>query len=346
MVNAGFTLATADWLNRYAANGKAVNKADKTLNMLDRKWSGMTILAQEPEITPADIQAASADTAVYVLRRNAGEGGDRKAGKGDYYLTDREIQNLTAVAAAYPHTVVVLNTCVIDMNFVREIPGIDAAVYMGLGGMEVGNALADVLTGKVNPCGKLTDTLAKRYEDFPTAGSFADQNGTQFHPIYHDGIYVGYRYFDSFQVEPLYPFGYGLSYTDFTMETVSASADWKNISLVVKVTNTGTYAGWQVVQLYTSAPGGKLDKPYQELKAYAKTKLLAPGEAEDVVLTFATENLASFDERESAWVMDAGDYLLRVGEHSRKTTVAATVTLDEEAVVRKVSDILVVDQRL
>lgn len=346
LVNAGFTLATADWLSRCAANEKAVNKADKTLNMLDRKWSGMTILAQEPEITQADIQVASADTAVYVLRRNAGEGGDRKAEKGDYYLTDREMQNLTAVAAAYPHTVVVLNTCVIDMNFVREIPGIDAVVYMGLGGMEVGNALADVLTGKVNPCGKLTDTLAKRYEDFPTAGSFADQNGTQLHPIYHDGIYVGYRYFDSFRVEPLYPFGYGLSYTDFNTETVSASADWKNISLTVKVTNTGTYSGRQVVQLYASAPGGKLDKPYQELKAYAKTKLLAPGEAEEVALTFATENLASFDERRSAWVMEVGDYLLRVGEHSRKTTVATTVTLDEEVVVRKVSDILAVDQPL
>lgn len=344
LLNAGFTLTTTDWLKRCAANEKAVNKADKTLNMLDRKWSGMSILAEEPEITQADIQATPADTAVYVLRRNAGEGGDRKVEKGDYYLTDREVKNLTAVAAAYPHTVVVLNTCVIDMNFIHEISGIDAVVYMGLGGMEVGNALADVLTGKVNPCGKLTDTLAKRYEDFPTAGSFADQNGTQLHPVYTDGIYVGYRYFDSFGVEPLYPFGFGLSYTDFSMETVSASADWEKVSLTVKVTNTGKYAGRQVVQLYASAPAGKLDKPYQELKAYAKTNLLAPGETEEVTLSFATEALASFDESKSAWVMEPGDYLLRLGEHSRKTTVAATVTLDAETVVRTVTDILAVDQ--
>lgn len=346
LVNAGFTITSSEWLKRCAANEKAVNKADKTLNMLDRKWSGMTILAQEPEITPADMQAVPADTAVYVLRRNAGEGGDRKTEKGDYYLTDREVKNLTAVAAAYPHTVVVLNTCIIDMNFIHEIPGIDAVVYMGLGGMEVGNALADVLTGKVNPCGKLTDTLAKRYEDFPTAGSFADQNGTQLHPIYHDGIYVGYRYFDSFGVEPLYPFGYGLSYTVFSMEALSASADWEKVSLTVKVTNTGKLPGRQVVQLYASAPAGKLDKPYQELKAYAKTKLLAPGEAEEVTLSFTTEALASFDESRSAWVMELGDYLLRLGEHSRKTTVAATVTLDTEAVVRTVTDILATDQPL
>lgn len=344
LVNAGFTLTTAEWLKRCADNEKAVNKADKTLTMLDRKWSGMSILAEEPEITPADIQAAPADTAVYVLRRNAGEGGDRKAEKGDYYLTDREVQNLTNLAAAYPHTVVVLNTCVIDMNFIHEIPGIDAVLYMGLGGMEVGSALADVLTGKVNPCGKLTDTLAKRYEDFPTAGSFADQNGTQLHPVYRDGIYVGYRYFDSFDVEPLYPFGYGMSYTDFSMETVSASADWQKVSLTVKVTNTGKLPGRQVVQLYASAPAGKLDKPYQELKAYAKTKRLAPGEAEEIILSFATEALASFDEGASAWVMEPGNYLLRMGEHSRKTTVAATITLDEEAMVRTVTDILTVDQ--
>lgn len=346
LINAGFRLTTVDWLERCAANEKAVNKADKTLNMLDRRWSGKSILAEEPEITPADIQTCQADTAVYVLRRNAGEEKDRKAEKGDYYLSDQEYQNLTAVAAAFSHTVVVLNTCVIDMNFIHQIPGIDAVLYMGLGGMEIGNALADVITGKVNPSGKLTDTLAKKYEDYPAAGSFADHNGTEKHPVYTDGIYVGYRYFDSFGIDPLYPFGYGLSYTNFTMETVSASADWEKAAVTVKVTNTGKASGRQVVQLYASAPNGKLDKPYQELKAYTKTKRLASGESEEVVLSFATESLASFDEDRSAWVMESGNYLLRVGEHSRSTVVAATITLDGEAILRTVTDILVSDQPL
>ncbi len=344
--NAGFTLTSEGWLERCRRHEETVNAEDTTLTQLDTTWSGITVLAEEPEITAKDLQAAPADTAVYVIRRNAGEGGDRKAVKGDYYLTDRETQNLTAVAAAYQHTVVVLNTCVIDMNFIHEIPGIDAVLYMGLGGMEAGSALADVLTGKVNPSGRLTDTIARRYEDFPTAGSFADQNGTELHPKYHDGVYVGYRYFDSFGVEPLYPFGYGLSYTEFSMETVSASAGWETVDVTVKVANTGKRPGRQVVQLYASAPAGKLDKPCQELKAYAKTKLLAPGESEKVVLSFPTEALASFDAERSAWVMEPGNYLLRVGEHSRKTAVAATVTLDGEAVVRKVTDCLALDEPL
>ena len=341
--NAGFTITSSDWLDRCAANEKAVNKADKTLNLLDRRWSGKTILAEEPAVTPADLAAAAADTAVYVLRRNAGEENDRKAAKGDYYLSDRESANLKAVAKAFAHTVVVLNTCAVDLSFIKEIPGISAVLYMGLGGMEGGNALADVLTGKVDPCGKLTDTLAKRYEDYPAAGRFADQNGTEKHPIYTEGIYVGYRYFDSFGIEPLYPFGYGKSYTDFSIETVSAAAGWKQIEVTVKVTNIGKYPGRQVVQLYASAPAGRLDKPRLELKAYAKTKEIRPSETQEVTLCFAAEALASFDEAQSAWVMEPGEYLLRVGEHSRSTVIAATVVLDAEAVVRKVTDILAAD---
>lgn len=343
---AGFTLTSAAWLERCANHEKAVNKADRTLTALDRKWSGVTILAQEPEITPADLQAAAAPTAIYIIRRNAGECNDRKAEPGDYYLTDRETRNLTAVAAAFPHTVVVLNTCVIDMNFLHQIPGIDAALYIGLGGMEAGNALADVLTGQVDPSGRLTDTLAKRYEDYPTAGHFADQDGSQLHPLYREGIYVGYRYFDSFGVEPLYPFGYGQSYGAYRMECLDAAADWKAVTLRVRVTNIGQHAGRQVVQLYASAPAGRLDKPFQELKAFGKTRRLQPGESQDLSLRLATESLASFDSAASAWVMEPGDYLLRVGAHSRDTFVAATLSLDGEAVTRQVTDCLALEEPL
>ena len=340
---AGFTLTSTGWLKRCADHERMVNKKDKTLTMLDRKWSGMTILAEEPEITAEDLKAAEAATAVYVLRRNAGEGGDRKAVKGDWLISDRERENLTAVAEHYAHTIVVLNTCAMDLSFVKELPGISAVVYMGLGGMEMGNALAEVLLGKVNPCGKLTDTLAAKYEDYPASGNFADHNDTQLHPVYTEGIYVGYRYFDSFGVKPLYPFGYGLSYTDFEVKTLQASADWKKISLTVQVTNTGKHYGKQVVQLYVSAPAGMLDKPHQELKAFAKTRLLQPGESQELILEVETAQLASFDESRCAWVMEPGNYLLRVGTSSLDTAVAATVQLDSEAVVRKVTDILAVD---
>ncbi len=340
---AGFVLTSADWLKRCADNERMVNKKDKTLSWLDRKWSGISILAEEPRITAEDLKTAEAETAIYVIRRNAGEGGDRKAEKGDWLLSDRERENLTAVTAHYAHTVVVLNTCAMDLGFVKEIPGISALVYMGLGGMEGGNGLADVLTGRVNPCGKLTDTLAARYEDYPAAGSFADQNGTQLHPMYTEGIYVGYRYFDSFGIKPLYPFGYGLSYTGFERKILSASADWEKTSVTVQVTNTGKCPGKEVVQLYVSAPAGKLDKPYQELKAYAKTRALQPGESQEILLEVETAQLASFDESRSTWIMEPGNYLLRIGASSAETDVAATVVLDGEAIVSKVTDILAVD---
>lgn len=341
--NAGFTLTSSQWLKRFADNERLVNKKDKTLSWLDRKWSGVTILTQEQEITQQDMQTAQAETAVYVIRRNAGEGGDRKAEKGDWLLSDRERENLTAVAAHYAHTVVVLNTCAMDLSFVKEIPGISAVVYLGLGGMETGNALADVLTGKVDPCGKLTDTLAVKYADYPAADNFADHNGTQLHPMYREGIYVGYRYFDSFGVKPLYPFGYGLSYTDFEVKTVRACGDWEKISVTVEVKNTGKYPGKEVVQLYVSAPGGKLHKPYQELKAFAKTRTLKPGQSQELTLEVETALLTSFDESRSAWILEPGNYLLRVGTSSADTTVAATIQLDSEAVVSKVTDILHVD---
>lgn len=340
---AGFTLTSTGWLKRCADHERMVNKKDKSLSWLDRKWSGMTILAEEPEITSADLKTAEAKTAVYVLRRNAGEGGDRKAEKGDWLISDRERANLTAVTAHYTHTVLVLNTCAMDLRFVKEIPGISAVVYMGLGGMESGNALAEVLLGKVNPCGKLTDTLAAKYEDYPASACFADHNGTQLHPMYTEGIYVGYRYFDSFGVKPLYPFGYGLSYTDFELKTVCACADWEKTTLTVQVTNTGKCYGKEVIQLYVSAPGGKLEKPYQELKAFAKTRLLKPGESQELTLEVATSQLASFDESRCAWIMEPGNYLLRVGNSSVDTTIAATIQLDGEAVVSKVTDILAVD---
>lgn len=341
--NAGFRLTSSNWLKRCTDHERLVNKQDKTLSWIDRKWSGVTILAEEPEITAEDMKTAQAETAVYVIRRNAGEGGDRKAEKGDWLLSDRERENLTAVARHYAHTVVVLNTCAMDLRFVQEIPGISAVVYMGLGGMEMGNALADVLTGRVNPCGKLTDTLAARYEDYPTAGHFADQDGSQLHPMYTEGIYVGYRYFDSFGVKPFYPFGYGRSYTDFELKTISVSCDWDKISACVQVTNTGKYAGKEVVQLYVSAPGGKLEKPYQELKAFAKTPVLQPGESRQIRLEVKTALLASFDESRSAWIMEQGNYLLRVGTSSVHTGVAATISLDGEAIVSRVTDILAVD---
>lgn len=343
--NAGLELTSKSWLTRFAKTSKEANKKDKTLNFLDKMWSGKSILIDEIPITDGELQEArTADTAIYVIRRNAGEENDRKAVRGDYYLSEQEEANIRHVAAAFRHTVVVLNTCVIDAGFVNEIPGIDAVVYLGLAGMEAGNALADILTGRENPSGKLTDTWAKQYSDYPAAEVFSSNDGVTAQEDYIEDIYVGYRWFDSMGIEPLYPFGFGLSYTEFKREVRAVSADWDQVQVEVAVTNTGKYPGRDVVQLYTSAPQGRLEKPYQELKAFAKTGLLAPGDTETVKLIFATENLASLDEIQSAYIMEPGRYLLRIGCDSRNTHVAAVIELDAETVTRRVSDVLKQDK--
>ena len=337
LMQAGIPISSGTWLKRFKKESRRANKQDKTLNLLDRMWSGMRVLIDDLPITEAELKEAKrADTAIYVLRRSAGEGTDRKNEKGDYRLSDRERDNITLLGQHFRHTIVVLNSCVIDAAFVDAIPGVDALVLMGLGGCEAGNALADVLTGKVCPGGRLTDTWAIRYEDNPAAASFADHGGNALQQDYTEDIFVGYRYFDSFGIKPLFPFGYGLSYTQFSIETEEATADWQTIALQIRVRNIGRTAGREVVQVYVTAPEGRLTKPYQELKAYGKTSLLQPGEFEVLPLAIPTETLASYDEEKAAFVMEAGDYLLRVGRHSHSTEVAAVIRLDAETVVRQV----------
>ena len=295
--DAGVEITSSAWLDKYKKDQKLAAKSGKKLSIIDKRWSGIVPEAVESPITAEDLKAASdADTAVYVIRRTTGENFDRKAEKGDYYLSDIEKKNLLAVAGHFAHTIVVLNTCVIDAVEINRIPGVSAMILMGQAGLESGHALADILTGKVNPSGKLTDTWAKRYEDYPASKSFSTNDGITDHEDYTEDVFVGYRYFDSFGLDVEYPFGYGLSYTDFEIEPVSVTADWNQVCVIVKVRNTGKHSGREVVQIYTSAPAGRLPKPYQELKGYVKTGEIAPGEAAEVSITFATESLASYDE--------------------------------------------------
>lgn len=289
--NAGIQITSKNWLKRYQEASKKANKEDKTLSKLDRSWSGLSILIDDIEVTDADIkESSSAKTALYVVRRNAGENHDRRAKKGDYYLSDREMDNIKKIAASFEHTIIVLNTCVIDANFIEEIEGIDAALLLGQAGMEAGNALADILTGKSSPSGHLTDTWAKNYQDNPASATFGSNDGNNLQEDYVEDIFVGYRYFDSFGVEPLYPFGYGLS--------------------------------------------------------YGKTKALAAGEAEELTLRIPTESMASYDMETAAFIMEAGDYLIRLGSDSKNTAVAALLCLDATARLRQVSNQLQADHEM
>ena len=336
---AGYDIVNSDMLDAYADAYDAQHKIEGNSTMNCFKFPEMEISDEELADASAD-----SDTAIYVISRNAGEGTDRtlKGTKGtyngesydigDYYLTDLERENLERVAASFKKTIVVLNVGgIMDTKFYNEINGLDAMLLMGQAGQEGGNALLDVLTGAVTPSGKLADTWAENYSDYPASDTFANADGNVKKEVYNEGIYVGYRYFDTFNITPKYEFGYGLSYTDFKIETQSVTADADKVTVKVKVTNTGsTYSGKEIVQVYYSAPDGIMEKPTQELAGFAKTKLLAPGEKDIVTITFATTDMASFVAYDAAWVMEEGEYTIRVGNSSRNTEAVAVIDLDEQ----------------
>ena len=308
-----------------------------------------SFLAIDQALTQSDMDKAKAGgvtTAFYTVSRVSGEGADRTIGKGDYKLSEVEYNNIKLIAKNFDKCVVLLNVGgVVDTKFFSEIEGVDGLVLMSQAGMEGGNALADILTGKTTPSGKLTDTWAKNYSDYPAATTIGDNDGDNKQEDYKEGIYVGYRYFDTFNITPAYEFGYGKSYTSFDVEPLTVAADENNVSVTVNVTNTGdTYSGKEVVEVYFSAPDGSIEKPYQELAGFAKTDNLAPGESQKLIVTYKTTEMSSYDEAKAAYVMEDGDYIVRVGDSSRNTKVAGVLTLDKDVVTEQLSNQLTLDK--
>ncbi len=350
--NAGFVITSNRWLDDYDVEYAASYQS--FVDMVESKIAGLTnpmdiiplvgtYVFRYPGGRPIDLQdvaESDTDTAIYVLMRQAGEGNDRKLEEGDYYITETERANLRMVATQYKHTILVINIGgFLDMQFLDEIPGIDAVVMFVQGGEEGGNALADVLSGKVNFSGKLSDTVPLRYEDIPFGEEFGYLNGNLDNEYYKEGIYVGYRYYDSFDKAVRYPFGFGLSYTSFAWEVTDVQAqilpNGIPVQVCVTVTNTGKMAGKEVLQLYTSAPAGKLHREYQQLSAYAKTPLLSCGESCRVCLQFDLADCAGYDEDTASKLLEQGKYLLRLGNSSRNTAVAGVLTLDTTAVISR-----------
>jgi beta-glucosidase len=272
--------------------------------------------------------------AIVVIGRTAGEDQDNADTKGSYKLEDEEIDMLLAVTKQFDQVIVVLNVSnIIDMKWVNDdrfADRIKGVLYAWHGGMEGGNAIADVLSGEVTPSGKLTDTIAYSINDYPSTKNYGDL----YKNYYEEDIYVGYRYFETFKPEKvMYEFGYGLSYTTFSMKTKSVKTIQDNgikfIEATVSVTNTGAlYAGKEVVQIYYSAPQGKLGKPSKALAAFAKTKLLNPGEEEVVTISFPVEDMTSYDDGgytgfPSAYVLEEGTYCVYIGNSVKNSTLAA-----------------------
>lgn len=342
--NAGFTVTTKDWIKRYDAAWKRgkeafIRESRKKLRHLSTHVLAELMAAEYrypsgDAITEQEIEASGTDSCVYILSRQSGEGHDRKDEAGSFRLTETEIANIRLCAECYARFILVLNTgAVIDLSPLDEIEGINARVYMNQLGMEGGNALAAVLTGKRTPSGKLAVTWPKRYADIPFGSEFAKPGFDT--ALYKEGIYVGYRYYDSIGVEPRYPFGYGKSYTDFVLKTTSVELIGADVQLSVAVTNTGTFSGKEVAQVYVSCPQGDEAREYQRLSAFGKTRLLAPGESETLNLRFPLSTLSSYDESTAETYLEAGDYIVRAGDSSQNTVPAAKLTLSDRVVLSR-----------
>ena len=292
-------------------------------------------------ITEEEMAEASADTdtAIYVLSRNSGEFADREI-EDDYELSDVEKQNLAAIGQAFDKVIVLLNVGgIVDTKFMDEIEGLDSLLLMSQAGMEGGKAVTDVLTGKVTPSGKLTDTWAINYTDYPASATIANNDGNSLQEDYTEGVYVGYRYFDTFGLDVSYEFGYGLSYTDFDIKVNDVNISKETVDVNVTVTNTGdTYSGKEVVQVYYSAPyenalAFDVEEPYQELAAYAKTDLLAPGASQTMTISYNFNDMSSYNRQAGSNYLFKGDYLIRVGNSSRNTKVVGKANLKSPVLV-------------
>jgi beta-glucosidase len=291
------------------------------------------------------------------IGRNAGEGTDRKS-KDDYNLSDTEKTLIKNVAAAFhaqnKKVIVVLNIGgVIEIASWRD--DVDGILLAWQPGLEGGNAITDLLTGKVNPSGKLATTFPMNYDDVPSAKNFPGKEfpektttgnfGIKQIPAevtYEEGIYVGYRYYNTYHIKTAYEFGHGLSYTKFLYGSLklSSSQFQGKLTASVVITNTGSVAGKEVVQLYISAPAIKRDKPNEELKAFAKTGLLKPGQSETLSFTIRPSDLASFDTERSSWIADAGKYIIKAGASSVEIKQTGGFNLSNEIVVEKCNKVL------
>ena len=335
--DAGFTIATETWLERYDRiledakqnfyqEIRRIAKATKQQAMI----VGMGAIMAEPEYSlPLD---AEAEAAVYVLSRTCGEGADRKPVKGDLLLTDTEVRDILELNRRFSRFMLVLNVGgPVDLTPVKEVSNI---LLLGQLGAETGVILADILLGKSVPSGKLTTTWAP-WEDCCHIGEECQKDDTR----YNEGIYVGYRYFDTVGKAPLLPFGYGLGYTDFAVTDGTVSVNGSRVLLTASVKNSGTYRGRETVQAYMSLPAGKLDQPYQTLAGFVKTAELEPGEEETVSIAFDLVDLAGYDTERACYLLEKGDYIVRVGANSRNTQPVAVLRLEQDVITRQAKNV-------
>ena len=333
---AGFTIVTRPWLEAYErirlrAHEEFIAgiRAEASERGVPAIMVGMGSVMPEPEYTiPLDIPAGTDPRAVvYVLSRTSGEGSDRTPEAGDLRLTDTEIRDILTLNGRFERFLLVLNVGgVVDLSPLDDVANI---LLLSQLGATVGDAFADVLLGRAYPSGKLATTWAA-WDEGDQIGDFGDPDDTH----YREGVYVGYRFYDSVGKEPLFPFGFGLGYTTFDVQTRQVSLDGARVSIDVDVTNTGGYPGKETIQVYASVPAGRLDQPLQALAGFTKTDEIAPGATAWITVDVDLTDLASYDEASHATILEAGRYLLRAGTSSRQLSPVAVVELAQDATVR------------
>ena len=355
----GFEITTLSWLSDYEERWQKAREEwrDEIWRKLDAPGpaGGMRFFdayAGTPFVVPGGgaIEKTDTDTAVYVIRRTAGEGADRFDRPGDYQLTDDERRELEEIAGKYAHVVLVLNIGgLIDLQVLDELPQIEAVLYMQQAGMEAGTAAAAILSGRTAPSGKLTDSWAYRYGDYPNSKTYSHNNGDVWKEYYHEDIFVGYRYFDTFDVPVRYGFGFGLSYTDFSIRTIGIThydlgTKDARIGLKAAVKNTGSVPGKEVVQVYAAPPQGRLPGEYRRLAAFGKTRLLSPGEEQELELFFPVASLASYDEKLPGFVLKEGLYGLFAGNSLEASVLSATLYMPQEIVTERTKNVCPVQE--
>ncbi len=330
---AGFVINTKDWLDAYdqarIAGHKELVKEVKSNARKHRILASLEAMNTKEKEYEYDIPISQkSDLAIYVLSRSSGESVDRVNEKGDIQLLDSEIRDINLLNNKYKKFILVLNTCgVVDLSPLKDIKNI---LYLSQLGAQIGYIFTDILLGKSIPTGKLASTWA-RFDDYPHIGNFGDINNTE----YKEGIYVGYRYFDSANIKPIYPFGWGLNYSKFDLSKTNLTKENGKIYIKTNIKNVGQKKSKEVIQIYIDKPSHKIAQAKQDLVTFKKSEYLEPSASQEAVLSFELRDIASYDENSGNYIIESGIYILNIGFNSRDTSPIGCLVVKEDIIARK-----------
>lgn len=347
--NVGFKVTTNDWLNDYEfVYNEALDNSYKkiarrilrpfTTNMINIIAGAIKFPAGR-KITDEDIAKSDTDICVYVIARQSGEASDRLIEDNTLYKEEKE--QLEFILNNYKKVIVIINAgSTLEMNWLKDYPNINAIIYYGQPGMEGGNALASTIIGENTPSGKVADTWYYSYSDIPFANEYSYLNDNKDIANYKENVYVGYRYIDSFNKDCMFPFGYGLSYTDFKITFLNVKSYKSIIELNIKVKNIGSvYKGKEVVQIYLDFPNLKIEREKQSLVTFAKTKILLPGEEQILNLQFNLEDFTYYDKEKARFLLEKGIYTIRCGNSSKALINVAYINILEDVITEECCNI-------